>query len=108
MKPISLQREARGEVFNSSTSIVWEKVVVRIVCNVEYANSLYPADHQVHRSFGHEEHAPHGPKAGSRIALLGICIPEDQRLTLVAVSEREEFAQGTLQQTRTMMKRQPR
>ena len=108
MKPISLQCGARGEAFNFSSSIVREKVVVRIVRNVGRANSLDPADHQVHRSFGHEEHAPHGPKAGSWIAFLSIRVPEDQRLTLVAVSEREEFAQGTLQQTRTMMKRQPR
>lgn len=63
-------------------------------------NSLDPADHQVHRSFSHEEHAPHGPKSGSRIALLGIRVPKDQRLTLVAVSEREEFSQGTLRERR--------
>jgi hypothetical protein len=91
MNPTSLQNEARDEAFSCSDSVYQRELSVAwMTCDV--LNSLDPADHQVHRSFGHEEHAPHGPKAGSWIAFLSIRVPEDQRLTLVAVSEREEFA----------------
>ena len=67
---------------------LWGVVLVMLLAQ----NSLDAADHQVHRSFRHEEHAPDRPEALGRVALLGICIPEDHRLTLIGVTAREEFA----------------
>ena len=64
--------------------------VVRVMLLAQ--NSLDATDHQVHRSFRHEEHAPDRPEALGRVALLGVCIPVDHRLTLVGVTAREEFS----------------